>query len=243
MWVRPSFTVATTLAFTSTPITRWPARASTAAVGGRYSQGQQHNRWSFVHSRRSQRWTSNNSNTDIGGGPPTSIAFKKAAQQACWPLSCARRRRVLNPGIPQAWSLRYCRGAAPCQRRTPLGAPWEGLAAISEVVQGADGTISEAQLDREGVWAGLAVGRADHLQIFNRASSQVTQQVNEVASLTKQAASARGILGPVVGGDGTSIAGVNESPGPMKRWSCCRRSMSSGAKRQLKPTISSCSPV
>ena len=33
MWIRPSFTVATTWAFTSTPITRWPAFASTAAVG------------------------------------------------------------------------------------------------------------------------------------------------------------------------------------------------------------------
>jgi hypothetical protein len=54
----------------------------------------------------SQRCTSKSSAGGIGAGPPVSMALRKAAQQATWPLSCERRRRVLKPGMPQAWSLR-----------------------------------------------------------------------------------------------------------------------------------------
>jgi len=55
---------------------------------------------------RSQRCTSNSSAAGIGAGPPASMAARKALQQATWPLSWERRRRVRKPGRPQAWSLR-----------------------------------------------------------------------------------------------------------------------------------------
>jgi hypothetical protein len=92
----------------------------------------------------------------------------------------------------------------------------ESLAAVGEVVHGADGAIGKAQLHREGVWAGFAIGGVDQLQIFDGAGGQVAQQVHEVAGLAQQtAATGCGVLGPVIGGDGTGVAGVNEGPGAL----------------------------
>ena len=90
----------------------------------------------------------------------------------------------------------------------------EGLAAISEIVHGADGAISKAQLQGEGIRAGLAIRSTEQLQIFDGAASQVAQEIDEVASLTEQATAAEGgVLGPVVGGDSTGVAGVDEGFG------------------------------
>ena len=49
----------------------------------------------------------------------------------------------------------------------------EGHAAVGEVVHAADGAISEAQLQREGVGAEFAIGGVDQLQLFDGAGGQV----------------------------------------------------------------------
>ena len=75
----------------------------------------------------------------------------------------------------------------------------EGLTAVSEVVHCADRAIREAQLNGKSVWTRLAVSDTEELQIFDGARSQMAQEVHEMASLTKQATTAKsGVLCPVI---------------------------------------------
>ena len=81
----------------------------------------------------------------------------------------------------------------------------------------ADGAIGKAKLQREGVRTGFAIGGVEQLQIVDRAGGQVTEQIDEVASLTEQATTTSGwILRPVIRGDGTGVAGVDERLGALQ---------------------------
>ena len=81
-------------------------------------------------------------------------------------------------------------------------------------MNGADRTISEAQLQGEGIRARLAIRSTEELKIFDRIGGQMAQEIHEVTGLSEQAAAAEDrVLGPVVGGYGAGVAGVHERLG------------------------------